>query len=89
MSATHEITALLARWASGYYRALDDSARCLYKELRRLAAGYVRRGALNYSLQPIAIISEAYLRLLKQKERPAFESRPNFLELQPACARSW
>jgi RNA polymerase sigma-70 factor, ECF subfamily len=39
----------------------------VYQELRRLAAGYLRRERAGYTLQPTALVHEAYLRLLKDK----------------------
>jgi RNA polymerase sigma factor (TIGR02999 family) len=78
MSASHDITALLAQWASGDQQALDDLTQRLYRELRRLAAGYLSKERPDHSLQPTALINEAYLRLLQQKEAPSFESRSQF-----------
>ena len=50
----------------------------LYQELRRLAAGCLRRERPNHTLQPTALVNEAYLRLAAQR-RPAWDDRVRFL----------
>ncbi len=50
----------------------------LYQELRRLAAGCLRRERPNHTLQPTALVNEAYLRLAAQSQ-PAWDSRVQFL----------
>lgn len=66
MSVTHNVTALLARWAKGDQQALDDLTPIVYKELRLLAAGYLRKERHGHTLQPTALVNEAYLRLVGQ-----------------------
>lgn len=78
MSAGHETTALLAQWASGDQRALDHLTQRLYRELRQLATSYLRRERSNHSLPPTALVNEAYLRLLGQKQSPPCKSRSQF-----------
>ena len=50
----------------------------LYKELRRLAAGCLRRERPNHTLQPTALVNEAYLRLAAQNQ-PEWNDRVRFL----------
>ena len=50
----------------------------LYQELRRLAAGCLRRERPNHTLQPTALVNEAYLRLAAQSQ-PAWNGRVQFL----------
>jgi RNA polymerase sigma factor (TIGR02999 family) len=50
----------------------------LYQELRRLAAGCLRRERPNHTLQPTALVNEAYLRLAAQSQ-PAWNGRAQFL----------
>jgi RNA polymerase sigma factor (TIGR02999 family) len=57
------VTQLLHRWRQGDRRALDEVTRLLYVELRRLAASHLRRERSHHTLQPTALVSEAYLRL--------------------------
>jgi RNA polymerase sigma-70 factor, ECF subfamily len=66
-SSPHEITQLLAQWSEGNQAALDKLYPLVYKELRRLAHGYLRRERKGHTLQTTALINEAYLRLVDQK----------------------
>jgi RNA polymerase sigma-70 factor, ECF subfamily len=66
-SSPHEITQLLAEWSEGNQAALDKLYPLVYKELRRLAHGYLRRERKGHTLQTTALINEAYLRLVDQK----------------------
>ena len=77
MPDMHEVTGLLARWANGDQQALNDLTPIVYKELRRLAASYLRRESQNPTLQPTALVHEAYLRLSRSKG-PRFENRSHF-----------
>jgi len=60
------ITRLLLSWSGGRESALDELVPLVYRELRRLAAGYLRRERLDHTLQPTALVHEAYLRLVDQ-----------------------
>jgi len=64
--ATHEVTRLLADWAKGNEQALDDLTPLVYQELRQLAASYLRKERHGHTLQPTALVHEAYLRLVDQ-----------------------
>jgi RNA polymerase sigma-70 factor, ECF subfamily len=77
VSATHNVTQLLVLWAKGDEQALHDLTPILYKELRLLAASYLRRERQGHTLQPTALVHEAYLRLVDQKN-PNFENRSHF-----------
>ena len=77
MSATHEVSRLLAEWANGNKQALDDLTPLVYRELRQLAASYLRKEDPGHTLQPTALVHEAYLRLVDQKS-PAWEGRSHF-----------
>jgi RNA polymerase sigma factor (TIGR02999 family) len=66
-SPPHEITQLLAEWSEGNQAALDQLYPLVYNELRRLAHGYLRRERKGHTLQTTALINEAYLRLVDQK----------------------
>ena len=61
-----EVTGLLASWSQGDQSALDQLLPVLYRELRRLAASYLRRERRDHTLQPTALVHEAYLRLVGQ-----------------------
>jgi RNA polymerase sigma-70 factor (ECF subfamily) len=77
MSATHDVTRLLAEWASGNPHALDDLTPLVYRELRQLAASCLRQERQGHTLQPTALVHEAYLRLVNQKN-PSWQSRSHF-----------
>jgi RNA polymerase sigma-70 factor (ECF subfamily) len=77
MPDTHEVTLLLAEWAKGNQRALDDLTPLVYRELRQLAAGYLRKERQGHTLQPTALVHEAYLRLVDQTN-PTWQNRSHF-----------
>ena len=66
--STHpgNVTALLARARKGDSQAAAALIEVIYPELRRLAASYLRRERPNHTLQPTALVHEAYLRLAGQ-----------------------
>jgi RNA polymerase sigma-70 factor (ECF subfamily) len=61
------ITQLLYEIKSGEPDVINDLLPLVYNELRRLADGYLRRERANHTLQPTALVHEAYLRLVGQK----------------------
>ena len=58
-----DITRLLERWAEGDSEALTTLMPIVYDELRKLADHYLRFEAPDHTLQPTALVHEAYLRL--------------------------
>jgi RNA polymerase sigma factor (TIGR02999 family) len=60
-----EITTLLSRVNRGDRDAFDDLVPLVYRELHRIAKAYLRRESQNHTLQPTALIHEAYLRLVE------------------------
>jgi RNA polymerase sigma factor (TIGR02999 family) len=66
-SCPKEVTQLLVEWRHGDKAALDQLIPLVYDELRRLARGYMRREKEGHTLQTSALIHEAYLRLVDQK----------------------
>jgi RNA polymerase sigma-70 factor, ECF subfamily len=73
----HQVTKLLIDWSRGNKAALDQLMPVVYQELRRLAGSYLRRERADHTLQPTALINEAYLRLVDQ-DTPQWESRAHF-----------
>src|SRR6266849_4530491 len=63
----NEITGLLQRWQAGVRAALDQLMPIVYEELRRLARRYLRQEREGHTLQPTALVNEAYLRLVDQR----------------------
>src|SRR5262249_5461966 len=70
----NEITQLLLRWSRGDQAALDQLMPVVFEELHKLAHSYLRRERPDHTLQPTALINEAYLRLVKQ-DFPEWQSR--------------
>lgn len=62
-----EVTQLLLDWSNGDRSALDKLTPLVYHELRKLADGYLRRERPDHTLQPTALVHEAYLRLVDQQ----------------------
>ncbi|MDX2181336.1 MAG: sigma-70 family RNA polymerase sigma factor [Bryobacteraceae bacterium] len=77
MSLETDVTQLLADWNSGDREARDRLIPLLYGELRRMAARYLRDERAASTLQPTALVNEAYLRLVQGK-LPDWESRKHF-----------
>ena len=67
MQSKENVTQLLMKWSEGDQKALDKLMPLVYSELRRLASNYLRRERQNHTLQPTALVNEAYLKLIDQK----------------------
>ena len=67
MQPPENITQLLIEWSKGDQKALDKLMPLVYSELRRLAGNYLRRERPGHTLQPTALVNEAYLKLIDQK----------------------
>jgi RNA polymerase sigma-70 factor (ECF subfamily) len=67
-AAPKDVTRLLAEYSGGNEHALAELMPLLYSELRRLASYYLQRERSNHTLQATALVHEAYLRLVDQKE---------------------
>ena len=74
---TKDITALLHAWAGGDAGARDELMPLVYSDLRRRAAAYMRRERRNHTLEPTALVHEAYLKLVDQR-RAAWQNRGQF-----------
>lgn len=72
-----DITILLDRWGEGDASALDELLPQVYRELRRLAAHYMRQERSGHTLQPTALLNEVYLRLASVR-RTKFRNRVHF-----------
>jgi RNA polymerase sigma-70 factor, ECF subfamily len=66
--AQGEVTRLLHRLNTGDKSATDQLITVVYDELRRLAAACMRRERVDHTLQPTALVHEAWLRLVEQRE---------------------
>jgi RNA polymerase sigma-70 factor (ECF subfamily) len=81
----NEITVLLARWRASP-EAEDELVLQIQKELRRLAASYLRRERSGHTLQPTALVNEAYVRLAGQRH-VRWESRAHFFGIAAQMMR--
>jgi RNA polymerase sigma factor (TIGR02999 family) len=72
-----DVTALLQAWSEGDVQARDDLVPIVYEELRRRAAAHLRRERAGHTLQPTALVHEAYLRLIKQ-DSTVWQNRAQF-----------
>jgi RNA polymerase sigma factor (TIGR02999 family) len=72
-----DVTALLRAWSDGNLAARDRLMAAVYSELHRRAAAYLRREPGDHTLQPTALVNEAYLRLVKQ-DHIVWQNRAQF-----------
>jgi RNA polymerase sigma factor (TIGR02999 family) len=77
LADSHEVTRLLRQWAGGDLQARDDLIPLVYRELRRVAARYLRDERPDHTLQPTALVHEAYVRLVDQQS-PTWQNRSHF-----------
>ncbi|MBC7843082.1 MAG: sigma-70 family RNA polymerase sigma factor [Gemmatimonadaceae bacterium] len=80
------ITELLAAARGGDTAASEAVARAVHDELRALAAGYLRRERADHTLQPTALVHEAYLRLLGQ-QNVEWRNRSHFFGIAAQAMR--
>ena len=71
------VSGLLRAWGRGDLEAREKLLPLVYDELRRRAAVYLRRERTDHTLQPTALVNEAYLRLVGQ-ERVVWQNRAHF-----------
>ncbi|HZS09091.1 MAG TPA: sigma-70 family RNA polymerase sigma factor [Blastocatellia bacterium] len=82
-----EITQLLINWSNGDQSAIDQLMPLVYDELHRLAASYLRRERDNHTLQPTALVHEAYLRMIDQHS-VSWQNRAQFFGLAAQVMRN-
>ncbi len=81
-----EITQLLVAWSDGRQDALHRLVPLVYDDLRRVAAGYMGREPAGHSLQPTALVHEAYVRLVDQR-RVQWRNRAHFFGVAASMMR--
>jgi RNA polymerase sigma factor (TIGR02999 family) len=77
-SSPTDVTQLLLDWNAGDQSALDRLMPLVYEELRRMAARQLRHERTDHTLQPTALVHEAWLRLV-QTNRLTWQNRAHFL----------
>lgn len=83
---SRDITALLIGWSNGDELALEQLMPLVYGELRRMAAGYLRRQPSGHTLQPTELIHEAYLKITN-KNTPDWQNRLHFFGVAAKAMR--
>ncbi|MEM7585138.1 MAG: sigma-70 family RNA polymerase sigma factor [Acidobacteriota bacterium] len=63
-----DVTRLLEEWRGGNEQAGEELMPLIYAELRRIASGYLSIERPNHTLQPTALVHEAYVRLVNQRQ---------------------
>jgi RNA polymerase sigma factor (TIGR02999 family) len=81
-----EITDLLHRWSRGDEAALDHLVPLVYGELRRIARRSMRRERSDHTLQPTALLHEAFLRLTPQHDKD-WQNRQHFFAVAAQLMR--
>jgi len=86
VSSSNDITQLLLESRDGNKEALDRLMPLVYDELRRLAKSYMRRERPDNTLQPTALVNEAYLKLIDQRE-VRWQNRAHFFGIAAQLMR--
>jgi len=83
-----DITRLLHEWSSGDATALPLLAEAVYPELRRIAARQFRSERPGHTLQPTALVNEAYVRLAQQQPGKHWQDRTHFFAVAARVVRA-
>src|SRR6266513_555908 len=85
-ASQQKVTELLTRWSDGDDAALAELTPLVYEELRRLAHRHMGGERPDHTLQPTALVNEAYLRLAGQTN-PSWQNRAHFFALAARAMR--
>src|SRR6478672_13206598 len=85
-SSQPDVTALLCRWRAGDEKAPEQLMQLVYQELRNLARRYLQRERGDHTLQPTALVHEAYLRMVDQS-RVQWQNRAQFFGIAAQLMR--
>src|SRR5262245_35220760 len=86
MADSARVTELLAGARRGHRDAVDELLPVVYTERHRMAARYLRRERQDHTLQPTALVHEAYLRLVGQREAD-WQNRAHFFGIAARMMR--
>jgi RNA polymerase sigma factor (TIGR02999 family) len=86
MNQSEQITVLLREWSDGKREALDKLLPLVYNELHKQARRYLRKERSDHTLQTTALIHEAYLKLIDQRD-VEWESRTHFFAIAAQMMR--
>jgi RNA polymerase sigma factor (TIGR02999 family) len=85
-TSTDEVTRLLRDWGSGDQQALEKLVPLIYDELRRLAHNFLYRERPGHTLQTTALVHEAYLKLIDQRDA-RWQNRAHFFAIAAQAMR--
>ena len=86
MTDSQSVTELLNNVKQGDRGSLDHLVPVIYAELRRIASGCLRRERPGHTLQPTALVHEAYIRLIDQNQ-PDYQNRAHFFGIAAQVMR--
>lgn len=86
MREAPSVTELLYNVKQGDHVSLDQLVPLIYAELRRIAGGCLRKERSGHTLQPTALVHEAYIRLIDQTQ-PDYQSRAHFFGIAAQVMR--
>ena len=84
--STHDVTALLQQWCSGNAAVKEQLFAMVYDAMRKMARGHLRHERADHTLEPTALVHEAYLRLVDQT-RIDWQNRSQFLGIASQMMR--
>jgi len=84
--ASHDVTQLLVAWTNGDQAARDQLISVVYEELYRLARRYMRKESPGHTLQTSALVNEAFLRLVDQRN-VRWQNRSHFFAIAARMMR--
>ena len=85
-SSSNSVSQLLIAWGQGDEAALEQLTPLVYDELHRLARRYMRRESPGHTLQTSALVNEAYLRLIDQRN-VSWQNRSHFFGIASQLMR--
>jgi RNA polymerase sigma factor (TIGR02999 family) len=85
-TSQNEVTQLLVAWSNGDQVARDELMSVVYQELHRLAHKYMRRESPDHTLQTSALVNEAFLRLVDQRN-VQWQNRSHFYAIAAQMMR--
>jgi RNA polymerase sigma factor (TIGR02999 family) len=86
VGSSSDVTALLLAWGAGEQQALDQLLPLVHDELRRVARRHMAGERAGHTLQPTALVNEAYLRLVDLK-RIQWQNRAHFFAMAARLMR--
>jgi RNA polymerase sigma factor (TIGR02999 family) len=83
-----DVTRLLQEWQDGNAEALERLMPLVYTELHTLASRYLSRERRDHTLQPTALVNEAYVRLAQQQPGKHWQDRTHFFAVAARVVRA-